>query len=231
MGDPAYAHLPEALEAGAVERGGARRRACGGCSRRSSGWACSTSRTSTRTGPARCSPTPRTARWPASPPSGRPCCCATRATLLPLDAGSARLDRGDRPAGRLPARHPRALGLRLRPGRDRHRPRGHPAPGRRRSSRSSTRRASGRRSAPSRRCSTCSAATRPADPAGLRRRRRARSGRSSWPASADVAVVVVGEWQNMIGEAASRSSPRAARPAARAAAGRRRRPARRWCCW
>ena len=38
--------------------------------------------------------------------------------LLPLDAGSLTLDRGDRPAGRLAARHPRAMGVRLRPGRD-----------------------------------------------------------------------------------------------------------------
>ena len=46
----------------------------------------------------------------------------------------------------------------------------------------------------------------PEDPDGLRRRGRARSAPSTWPADADVAVVVVGEWQNMIGEAASRSS-------------------------
>ena len=39
---------------------------------------------------------------------------------------------------------------------------------------------------------------------------------------ADVAVVVVGEWQNMIGEAASRSSLELPGPPARAAAGRRR---------
>ena len=60
-------------------RGRRSTRACGGCSRRSSGWACSTTPTSTRTAPARCSPTRRTARSPASPPSGPRCCCATRA--------------------------------------------------------------------------------------------------------------------------------------------------------
>ena len=109
IGDPAYAHLPEALEAGAVERGGARRRASAGCSRPSSGWACSTTRTSTRTAPARCSPTRPTARWPGSPPSGRRCCCATRATCC-RSTPAPGLDRGHRAAGRLPARHPRARG-------------------------------------------------------------------------------------------------------------------------
>ena len=51
-----------------------------GCWRPSSGWACSTTRTSTRTGLATCSPIPRIGRWPASPRSDRRCCCATRAT-------------------------------------------------------------------------------------------------------------------------------------------------------
>ena len=41
---------------------------------------------------------------------------------------------------------------------------------------------------------------------GLRRRRRAGQRAVDLAAGADVAVVVVGEWQNMIGEAASRSS-------------------------
>ncbi len=65
IADPAYAHLPEALEP--VRR--ARRRstrACAGCWRRRSGWACSTTRTSTRIAPARCWPTRRTGTWPGS---------------------------------------------------------------------------------------------------------------------------------------------------------------------
>ena len=48
-------------------------------SRPSCGWACSTIRTSTRTGRGRFSPTRRTGRWPGWRPSGRRCCCATRA--------------------------------------------------------------------------------------------------------------------------------------------------------
>ena len=79
IADPAYAHLPEALQSGAVSRGRASTRACGGSSRRSCGWACSTPRTSTRTAPGRSSPIRHTARWRGSPPSGPPCCCATRA--------------------------------------------------------------------------------------------------------------------------------------------------------
>ena len=55
-------------------------RACDGCSRPSCGWVCSTTRTSTRRAPPRCSTTRRTARSPGSRPSGRRCCCATRAT-------------------------------------------------------------------------------------------------------------------------------------------------------
>ena len=80
IADPAYAHLPEALDAGRGRREAASTRASGGSSRPRSGSACSTTRTSTRTAPARCWPTRPTARSPGSPPSGRPCCCATRAT-------------------------------------------------------------------------------------------------------------------------------------------------------
>ena len=72
--------LPDAVEKGAVERGGARRRACAACSRRSSGSGLF-ERPVRRRGRARarCSATPATARWPASPRSARRCCCATRA--------------------------------------------------------------------------------------------------------------------------------------------------------
>jgi beta-glucosidase len=54
-------------------------RGCGRSSKRNCGWVCSTLRTSMRTAPGRSSPIRSTARWRASPPSGRPCCCATRA--------------------------------------------------------------------------------------------------------------------------------------------------------
>ena len=40
-------------------------------------------RTSTRTAPVRCWPTRPTATWPGSPPSGPRCCCATRAGCCP----------------------------------------------------------------------------------------------------------------------------------------------------
>ena len=55
------------------------------------------------------------------------------------------------------------------------------------------------------RCSTCSAATGPKTRRASTRRPSS-AAPSTWPADADVAVVVAGEWQNMIGEAASRSS-------------------------
>ena len=111
--------------------------------------------------------------------------------------------------------------LRLRPRRDRDRARRASGPGRRRRAGRLRAAASGPCSACSRRCSTCSAAT----------RRRTRTASTTRPSSsapstlardADVAVVVVGEWQNMIGEAASRSSLELPGPPARAAAGGRR---------
>ena len=127
--------------------------------------------------------------------------------LLPLDAGSLELDRGDRAAGRLHARHHRARGCfdfdldetvtvldGIR------------AQGRRRACGSSYARGVPRR-----------AARVPVDVRHVRRQHARRiprastrtpssSGPSTSPRDADVAVVVVGEWQNMIGEAASRSS-------------------------
>ena len=180
-------------------------RACGACSRRRSGWACSTTRTSTRTAPARCSPTRRTARWPGSPPSGPRCCCATRATCCrstPAALGSIAV------IGPLADSQRDTLGpwvfdfdldetvtvldgIRARAG-DGVRveyARGVP----RRAARCS------------RRCSTCSAATRPTDPEGFDEEAEFQRA-VDLAGDADVAVVVVGEWQNMIGEAASRSS-------------------------
>ena len=46
----------------------------------------------------------------------------------------------------------------------------------------------------------------PVDPADFDDEAELQAARSTWPRGAEVAVVVVGEWQNMIGEAASRSS-------------------------
>ena len=73
IADPAYAHLP-----GASTRSSSTP-ASGACSRPSCASACSTSPTSTRSARARCSPIRPTAKWRASPPSARRCCCATRA--------------------------------------------------------------------------------------------------------------------------------------------------------
>ena len=215
---------PRRSRPGRGRRGGARRRACAACSRRSCGWACSTTRTSTRTGR-------RDGAGRPGPPRGRPRrrralggAAAQRGRPAAARPDGARLDRGHRAAGRLAARHPRPVGAstststRRSPCCDGH-PRTGPATG---CDGRATRRASGRRSGPSRRCSTCSAATRPVDPEGFDDDAEFARGRRSWPRDADVAVVVVGEWQNMIGEAASRSSPRAARASAGAAAGGRR---------
>ena len=208
IADPAYAHLPEARRAGRrCAEDDARRRASGGCSRPSCGWACSTSRTSTRTAPARCSPTPRTARWPARAAERSAVLLRNEGDLLPLDAGGLGSVAVHRPAGRLAARHPRPVGASTststRPSRC--------STGIRRAGRTgvdgrATRPASARRSASSRRCSTCSAATRPVDPEGFddeaELRARGRAGART-PTSRSSSL---GEWQNMIGEAASRSS-------------------------
>ena len=81
---------------------------------------------------------------------------------------------------------------------------GHPRAGRGRRPGRATRAACRSCSASSRRCSTCSAAT----PRGPRRFDEAAEFARAvdLAGGADVAVVVVGEWQNMIGEMASRSS-------------------------
>ena len=95
--------------------------------------------------------------------------------------------------------------LRLRPRRDRHRARRHPGPGRRRRR---GRHAPGVRPAQRNFPSIFDmfGGNAPEDPEDFDDDGRARGGRSTWPRDADVAVVVVGEWQNMIGEKASRSS-------------------------
>ena len=69
------------------ERGRRSTRACGGCWRRSCAWGCSTTRTSTRTALARCSPTRRTARWPAIAAERSAVLLRNEGDLLPLDAG------------------------------------------------------------------------------------------------------------------------------------------------
>ena len=131
ISDPAYAHLPEALDSGAtdiatidasvrrileakirlgllddpyVDEDRARRGA-------------------RRPGPPGRGPGRRRAVRGAAAQRGRPAAARRR---------RARLGRGHRAAGRLAARHHRALGLRLRPGRDGHRARRDPRPGRRR---------------------------------------------------------------------------------------------------
>jgi beta-glucosidase len=77
--EPAYSHLPEAVERG--DSASTRwMPAFAACWRPSCGSACSRIRTSTWTGPDPSWPIPRTARWPESRQSARLCCCATTAT-------------------------------------------------------------------------------------------------------------------------------------------------------
>ena len=90
-------------------------------------------------------------------------------------------------------------------------------------------RVSGSCSGCSPRCSTCSAAIDPKDPPGFDEAAEFRRA-VDLASGADVAVVVVGEWQNMIGEAASRSSlelPGRQLELLQAVVG----PALRRCCW
>ena len=149
--------------------------------------------------------------------------------LLPLDAGSARLGRRHRPARGLPARHPRAVVLRLRPRRDRHRPGRHPGPGR------------GRRRRAARARRTAAAAAVPLDlrgvrrqragrPGGLRRRGRAAGGRRTWPGT----PTSPSSW-SASGRTRSASRPPARRSSCPAASSSwcrpSSRPAPRSCCW
>ena len=203
MADPAYAHLPEAVEAGRGEEEALD-------ASRPSGAGGEDPAGPVRRPVRRRGPGPRGACRPGPPrggsgcPSGRPCCCGTRVTCC-RSTPRRGSDRGDRSARRFAARHDRTVGLRLRPGRDGHRAAGHPASVRGRRQGRVTPLASARPSGRSPRCSTCSAAMRPTtrpsfdDAAELQRA-------VDPAAAADVAVVVAGEWQNMIGEAASRSS-------------------------
>ena len=102
--------------------------------------------------------------------------------LLPLDAGSLELDRGHRAAGRLQARHHRAVGLRLRPRRDGHRVGRHPRQGRATGFGSITPAVCPSCNACSPRCSTCSAGTGRRIPRGSTRRPSS-SGPSTSPAA------------------------------------------------
>ena len=222
IADPAYAHLPEAVEAGAVDRADARRQRAPGARGEAAAGAVRRARTSTRTGPGRCSPTRRTARWRRVAAERSAVLLRNEGDLLPLDAG--RLG-SIAVIGPLADSRRDTIGpwvLRLRPRRDGDGAARASASGSATASRSTTRPASGRRSGSSRRCSTCSAATRPADPADFDDEAELRAGGRRWRGTADVAVVVVGEWQNMIGEAASRSSLELPGAPARAAAGGRR---------
>ena len=204
MGDPAYGHLAEALEAGRGEPGdagherapGARGEAPDGAVRRAVRRRGSRPRGAGRPRAPRGGPDHRRAVGGAAAERGRRAAAGRRQPLL---------DRGDRPARRLQARHHRAVGLRLRPGRDRDGAGGHSQQGRR--GRAGRVRARGPGRAPGLRVDVRHVRRQPAGgPARVRRRRRSSSGRSIWPGTPMSRWSSVGEWQNMIGEAASRSS-------------------------
>ena len=77
ISDPAYAHLDNAIANGLIDEAAldaSVRRVLTAKLR----LGLFETRTSTRNTPGRFSPIPRTATWPARPPSAPPCCCATR---------------------------------------------------------------------------------------------------------------------------------------------------------
>ena len=140
-----------------------------------------------------------------------------------------RLDRRHRTARRLPTRHPRALVLRLRPRRDRHRARRHQGPGRR------------RRRGAARARRTPAATAVPVDlrgvrpqragrPGGLRRRGRAPAGGRPGPG-----LRRRRRRGRRVAEPGRRAGltlvPGAARPASSSWCRPSPRPAPRWCCW
>ena len=161
------ATCPRRVEAGAVDVEAGRRLRPAGAGGQAAAGPVRRSRTSTRTAPARCSPTRPTARWPGSRRSGRRCCCATRATCCrSTPAASARSPSSVRSPTPSATRSGRGCSTSTST---------RPSPCSRASapavgdavSGRPTPRASGRRSGCSRRCSTCSAATRRSDPEGF----------------------------------------------------------------
>ena len=192
MADPAYAHLPEA-----VERGRGRRRATLDASVRRVleaklrlGLFDDPYVDEDRAREVLADPAHREVARVAAERSA--VLLRNEGDLLPLDAGGLG---SVAVIGPLADSRRDTLGpvvLRLRPGRDRHRPRRHPAPGRRRRARRLRARRPPGAAACSPRSSTCSAATRPVDPEGFddeaelqravdlaRRRRRRRRGASA----------------------------------------------------
>ena len=230
IADPAYAHLPEAVERG---RGRARRRstrACGGCSRRSSGSGLFDDPyvDEDRAREVLADPAHREVARVAAERSA--VLLRNEGDLLPLDAGALS---SIAVIGPLADSRRDTLGpwvLRLRPGRDGHRAGRHPRPGSATASGSSTRPASGRRSGVFPSMFDMFGGNAPEDPEGFddeaefaaggrpgpRRRRRGRRGRR------------VAEHDRRGGVALVAG---AARPPARAAAGRRRDRHARSCCW
>ncbi len=133
--DPAYAHLPEAVERGDVTAEQRSTSACGGCStaKLRLGLLDDPYVDEDRAREVLADPAHREVARVAAERSA--VLLRNEGGALPLDAVGPRVGRGPRPAGRLAARHPRAVVLRLRPGRDRDGPRRHPGQGRRRRAR------------------------------------------------------------------------------------------------
>ena len=201
--DPAFDHLVAAVEDGRVIDRDARHRRPPGA--RGEGPPRSVREPVRRRGRGSAGagrPRPPRGRQDRRPALGR--AAPQRRRPPPAEHRPARLDRRHRAAGRLPARHPRARGSSTTTC-----PRPSPSwtasePGSGSRPRSASLPAFGPRSARSPRCSTCGRAT-PRGPGGLRRRRRDRQGRRAGREQRR-RVLVAGEWQNMIGESASRSS-------------------------
>ena len=228
--DPAYAHLPEAVEAGA-------RRPRMRSTRRSVGSSTAKLRLGLLDDPY---VDEDRAREVLADPAHRaggsfgrrsdpPCCCATRATCCPSTSPGSIAVIG--PLADSPRDTHRTVGLRLRPGRDG----------------DGARRASAQRAGDDVEIELRPRhPSRPAHlPVHVRHVGRQRAGDPAdfdddaelaravaTARDADVAVVVLGEWQNMIGEAASRSSIWSCRASSLPLlAGRGRPPARPSCCW
>ena len=177
--------------------------------------------------PARCSATPAH-REVARRGRALGGAAAQRGELLPLRRPAAGLDRRDRPARRLQARHARARGA---------------------STSTSTRRSPSSRASGARWATRCRSSTRRASarrsglPVDVRHVRRQRAGgpegfddeaelggRSTWRGTPTSQSWWLGEWQNMIGER-RRGRRWSCRAASSSCCRRWSRPARRSCCW